>query len=369
MLENNNIQAGLANVNAKAEIKTDIKGEMKVADKVVNQIGGTTNNNDYSNNAILNQNFYISVIPNINCAEGITNALKLGNENALLVGNEVQKLLSDNGITETQIQEKLSNPDVLATIAEANKIAYTTDDVQKRKILADLIYSKIISTEDFESTILSYSINILPKTTENQLKVLSLLYILKSDYFENIPISSLEEFQLVYKNLITPLLEFKTQHPEKEIFNLYSIGCIVVSMAEAFLNKKYFANTVRKFVDKYIPETEIDSTLYQTTTLYKLGLKKINQTSNYIIDDSIFGYFYSQINKCTSLDEKQKDKMKELYVKYGYDSDEYILQYIPEHKIYMDIINEISNCHFYLTPVGKTLAKSYIYQRLGKQID
>ena len=30
MLENNNIQAGLANVNAKAEIKTDIKGEMKV---------------------------------------------------------------------------------------------------------------------------------------------------------------------------------------------------------------------------------------------------------------------------------------------------------------------------------------------------
>ena len=135
MLENNNIQAGLANVNAKAEIKTDIKGEMKVADKVVNQIGCTTNNNDYSSNAIVNQNFYIGVIPNINCAESITNALKLGNENALFVGNEVQKLLSDNGITETQIQEKLSNPDILSTIAEANKIAYKTNDIDKKKYL------------------------------------------------------------------------------------------------------------------------------------------------------------------------------------------------------------------------------------------
>lgn len=206
MLENNNIQAGLANVNAKAEIKTDIKGEMKVADKVVNQIGGTTNNNDYSNNAILNQNFYISVIPNINCAEGITNALKLGNENALLVGNEVQKLLSDNGITETQIQEKLSNPNILATMAEANKIAYKTNNIDKRKILADLIYQKITTDIDEESNTLSLAIKAMENLTNNHLKVIAFLYLLQSKYIRNnISYSQFCEF---YSRYITKLIDF-----------------------------------------------------------------------------------------------------------------------------------------------------------------
>ena len=199
MLENNNIQAGLANVNAKAEIKTDIKGEMKVADKVVNQIGGTTNNNDYSNNAIVNQNFYISVIPNINCAEGITNALKLGNENALLVGNDVQKLLSDNGITETQIQEKLSNPDVLATIAEANKIAYKTNDIDKRKILADLIYQKITTDIDEESNTLSLAVKAIENLTNNHLKAISFIYLFQSKHvINNINVSELDNYHEKY---------------------------------------------------------------------------------------------------------------------------------------------------------------------------
>lgn len=206
MLENNNIQAGLANVNAKAEIKTDIKGEMKVADKVVNQIGGTTNNNDYSSNAIVNQNFYISVIPNINFAGVITNACEQGNENALLVGKEVQKLLSDNGITETQIQEKLSNPDILATMAEANKIAYKTNDIDKRKILADLIYQKITTDINEESSTLSLAIKAMESLTNNHLKVIAFIYLLRSKYIRNnISYSQFCEF---YSKYITKLIDF-----------------------------------------------------------------------------------------------------------------------------------------------------------------
>ena len=225
MLENNNIQAGLANVNAKAEIKTDIKGEMKVADKVVNQIGGTTNNNDYSNNAILNQNFYISVIPNINCAEGITNALKLGNENALLVGNEVQKLLSDNGITETQIQEKLSNPDVLATIAEANKIAYKTNDIDKRKILADLIYQKITTDIDEESNTLSLAIKAMENLTNNHLKAVSFLYLFESKFVLNhITVSELNSF---YNKYIMPLIDITESYLGDIGRTIIASGCAI----------------------------------------------------------------------------------------------------------------------------------------------
>lgn len=225
MLENNNIQAGLANVNAKAEIKTDIKGEMKVADKVVNQIGGTTNNNDYSNNAIVNQNFYISVIPNINCTESITNALKLGNENALLVGNEVQKLLSDNGITETQIQEKLSNPDVLATIAEANKIAYKTNDIDKRKILADLIYQKITTDIDEESNTLSLAIKTMENLTNNHLKAVSFLYLFESKFVLNhITVSELNSF---YNKYIMPLIDITESYLGDIGRTIIASGCAI----------------------------------------------------------------------------------------------------------------------------------------------
>lgn len=44
-MDNNNVQAGLANINAKAEVNTEIKGELKAADNIHTQFGGTYNDN------------------------------------------------------------------------------------------------------------------------------------------------------------------------------------------------------------------------------------------------------------------------------------------------------------------------------------
>lgn len=196
-----NVQAGLANVNAKA----DIKAEVKAADIINNQFGGTTNV-DNSNQQIIHQNFNIAILPNIHCNEAIQKAFLLGNDNASIVGVEVQKLLSNNGVTDAQIQEKLSNPDVLSTLAEANKIAYTTNDTQKRKILSDLIYSKISTEETETSNTLSLAIKALENFTENHLKVISLLYLVRSDYIrKNVKYS---EFKSFYENYIAKLIDF-----------------------------------------------------------------------------------------------------------------------------------------------------------------
>lgn len=190
-----NIQAGLAN----------IKAEVKAADTINNQFGGTTNV-DNSNQQLIQQNFNIAILPNINCNHAIQKALLLGNDNANIVGAEVQKMLSDNGVTDAQIQEKLSNPEILSTLAEANKIAYTTNDIQKRKILSDLIYSKISTEETETSNTLSLAIKALENFTQNHLKVIAFLYLVKSNYI-NKKVKYIE-FKDFYDNYIAKLIDF-----------------------------------------------------------------------------------------------------------------------------------------------------------------
>ena len=79
----------------------------KLADKQENKLVEVNNDNS---NQILQQNFIIAVLPNINVDDAIKKALTVGNENANLVGIDVQKLLTDNNISQEQINEKLSNP-------------------------------------------------------------------------------------------------------------------------------------------------------------------------------------------------------------------------------------------------------------------
>lgn len=226
-----NVQAGLANINAKADIKA--------ADTINNQFGGTTNV-DNSNQQIIHQNFNIAILPSINCNEAIQKAFLLGNDNANIVGAEVLKMLSDNGIADAQIQEKLSNPEVLSTIAEANKIAYTANEIQKRKILSDLIYSKISEDETEASNTLSLAIKALENFTENHLKVISLLYLVRSDYIKkNVKYS---EFKSFYENYIAKLIDFPIELA-------YGFGSTIIANGAAV------TFTFGSDINKFLPES------------------------------------------------------------------------------------------------------------------
>lgn len=214
MLENNNVQAGLINTNAKidakAEINTDIKGELKAADTIHTQIGGTTTYNNDSSKQVIQQNFAITILPGMNVDKSIKQALVLGNENAKLVGADIQKLLKDNNISPEQVIEKLSNPEMIHTIAKANEIAYKTSDIDKRKTLSDLIYKKITTDIDSEeSNLLSLAIQEMDILTINHIKALSFLYIIKSNYLKNYSENELITF---YEQILSVLFEFKNSN-------------------------------------------------------------------------------------------------------------------------------------------------------------
>lgn len=199
----NNIQAGLANIKANAEFNTDLKA----ADNMHTQFGGTTTYNNDNSNQVLQQNFIIAVLPNINVDDAIKKALTVGNKNANLVGIDVQKFLTDNNISQEQVNEKLANPEMLYTLAKANEIAYKTSDTDKRKILSDLIFQKIKEDSDSDdSNILSLAIQEMDILNINHIKALAFLHIMKSKFLKNYTVDALKEFD---KTIIVNLLDFK----------------------------------------------------------------------------------------------------------------------------------------------------------------
>ena len=201
-----NAQAGFVNVNAKA----DVKGEIKAADTMHTHFGGTTNYNDNSK-SILQQNFSINILPNLNLSQAIVNALLCGNENAKLASEELSKLFANNNISEEKIQEHLSSPQNLATLATANEVIYKTSDSEKRHILTNLIYKKITSDDDVEeANILSLAIKEMDILTNNHIKALGFLYLIKSGYLKNFSLDKLIEFKT---NVLDNIINFKNYNP------------------------------------------------------------------------------------------------------------------------------------------------------------
>lgn len=247
-MDNNNLQAGLANINAKA----DVKSEVKVADKLHTQIGGTTNNVDNSCKQVLTQNFNIAIIQNIESIESRVKAISSGNENARLIGQEIQKLLSDNGIPEAKVKEKLSNPEVLYSIANANNIAYTTDNVAKRKVLADLVYEKIKSDEDEESNILSLAIKTIESLTESHLKAIAFMYLFRSNYVKNNV--KYEDFENFYNNYVYKLIDIPIDNMRHVGLNMIASGSAVSLSVFATYAAMYLPNYFDKINGQYHSE-------------------------------------------------------------------------------------------------------------------
>ena len=268
MFENNKLQTGLVNTDA----KINAKAEIKASENMHNQFGGTTtyNNNDNSKQ-ILQQNFIINVLPGTNVDESIKKALSYGNKNAKEVGIEVKKLLKENNISEEKVKEILSNPEVLSTIAKANEVAYTTNDDENKKILSDLIYSKIVATDDEYSNALSQAIVLMKNLTKNHLKIVAFIYLLQSKYLKyNTNAKNFIEF---YDKYIVNLINI----PDKKLSDLgsavlgnglavaYTLGWNVIS----FLPNNFYDALDGRYIDDIDIKSKI-STL--DATCNRLGI-------------------------------------------------------------------------------------------------
>lgn len=191
---------GLMNNEANVDINT------KFADSIENKTQvACTNNVDNSKKEIFVQNVNQTILLSFNNQDSINKALSVGNNNARLVGENIQDLFKLNNIPQESINEKLTNPEILMSLAEGNKIAYKTSDIDKRKILANLIFQKITSEDDELSNTLSLSIKAMENLTNNHLKTIAFLYLINSNYIKNK--ISYDEFKNFYNDYILKLID------------------------------------------------------------------------------------------------------------------------------------------------------------------
>lgn len=184
----------------------------KFTDSINTQIGNITNYN-------------ITVLGNNNYTKSVQTALMLGNDNIKILGSDVENLLLNNRITKTRIAEQVSKPEILSTLADASRIAYTTDNIAKRKVLADLVYEKIKSDEDEESNTLSLAIKTIESLTESHLKAIAFMYLLRSNYVKNNV--KYEDFEDFYNNYIYKLIDIPIENMRPVGLNMIASGSAV----------------------------------------------------------------------------------------------------------------------------------------------
>lgn len=356
-MDNNNVQAGLANINA----KTDINAKAQLANSVHNQLGGTTN---YENK------YTINILNNINLDNSVKTAIAGANQNSLITDQLLQKLLNNKNIPTEQIQKELENPEKCITIANANRIACLINNLSLQQSLAQLICKKLIAQDDFESLNLTQAIKAMEYLTENQLKILSLFYLLQSDFFNNLNVASWQELQNIFQKIIHPLIDINSKHLRLEYENLFANGCLTTCLLNLFKSKQYFSSIVRKFIPAIIQKEKVESLNIRSDILYGLNLWKFEGEEDYRFIEDEFGLdkLYKKRNHY-DIDDNKWQNIINLYVEYGYDSDELMSRHIVNFEKYMDIINTIQDIQFNFTPIGATIAKEYLKAKIDINLD
>lgn len=191
------------------DIGLNLKPEIKMADEQNNKL--IEINNDKSttnNNSIINQDFHISILGNINYKESVLNGINVGNENANEIASIINEKIFSSMISNEEIIKKLKNPEILSTTSRANKIAYTLTDTERRRILAELVFSKLKEDKTEESNTLSIAISIIEFFTINHLKAISLLYLIFIKYIDQFLTE--EKFDKFYESKLSNLLSYST---------------------------------------------------------------------------------------------------------------------------------------------------------------
>ena len=183
-------------------------------------------------------------------------------------------------------------------------------------------------------------------------------------------IINLAELQNIFQKIIYPLIDINSKHLRLEYENLFANGCLTTCLLNLFKSKQYFSSIVRKFIPAIIPKEKVESLNIRSDILYGLNLWKFEGKEDYRFIEDEFGLdkLYKKRNHY-DIDDNKWQNIINLYVKYGYDSDELMSRHIVNFEKYMDIINTIQDIQFNFTPIGTTIAKEYLKAKIDINLD
>lgn len=183
-------------------------------------------------------------------------------------------------------------------------------------------------------------------------------------------IINLAELQNIFQKIIYPLIDINSKHLRLEYENLFANGCLTTCLLNLFKSIQYFSSIVRKFIPAIIPKEKVESLNIRSDILYGLNLWKFEGKEDYKFIEDEFGLdkLYKKRNHY-DIDDNKWQNIINLYVEYGYDSDELMSRHIVNFEKYMDIINTIQDIQFNFTPIGATIAKEYLKAKIDINLD
>jgi len=165
------------------------------------------------------------------------NEAKLEYENR---ANEFGSLLKEklSGLPEEEIA-KLKDPDTQLALLEAATISGRKQNKDLRGVLADLVIHRIkndqTGKEELKNIVYNEAISTIGKITSDQLKIITLCYLLRYVSFLNI--NSWEAFQGYFSKNISPFIDFNNS--DSQFQHIEYAGCGSIGIGSWSLDKIY----------------------------------------------------------------------------------------------------------------------------------
>lgn len=286
--------------------------------------------------------------------------------------NEFVKLLTER-IKELPEEEiiKLKEPDTQSILIEAAKISGRKQNAELRDLLANLVINRIKNDksgkEELKNIVYNEAISTINKLTTDQLKIITLCYLLR--YASYTGIRSWETFNSYLNSHIKPFLGFKNTNAEFQ--HIEYAGCGSIGIGSWDLLNIYRHEYSFLFFN-LIPKQDIDNLnipedlkkeiviLDQKEDRYFLRFKNKNDLEKYL--------------KEKSKDEELNKKIVNIYeanIKNNNDIKDKIVKETDIGKEILDLM-EVKNgnlAHLSLTSVGIAIAATYFEQIVGEKID
>ena len=286
--------------------------------------------------------------------------------------NEFVKLLTER-IKELPEEEiiKLKEPDTQLTLIEAAKISGRKQNAELRDLLANLVINRIKNDksgkEELKNIVYNEAISTINKLTIDQLKIITLCYLLR--YTSYTGIRSWETFNSYLNSHIKPFLGFKNTNAEFQ--HIEYAGCGSIGIGRWDLLNIYRHEYSFLFLN-LIPKQDIDD----------LNIPEDIKKEIAILDQKEDKYFLRFRNK-NDLEKYLKEKSKneelnkkivniyEANIKSNNDIKDKIVKETDIGKEIFDLM-EVNNgnlAHLSLTSVGIAIAATYFEQIVGEKID
>ena len=284
--------------------------------------------------------------------------------------NEFVKLLTEK-IKELPEEEivKLKEPDTQLTLIEAAKISGRKQNDELRNLLANLVVSRIkndkTGKEELKNIVYNEAISTINKLTIDQLKIITLCYLLRYTSYGGI--ISWDTFKNYLNTHIKPFLGFKNTNAEFQHIEYTGCGSIGIGSWDLInIYRQQYSFLFSNLVEK----EQID------------GLNFSNEIKQEVVvfdskEDKYFIRFKNKIEFEKYLKEKKIDeeiikKLTSIYESHIKNNDEVKKKILDETEIgkeLLDIWEKSALKHLSLTSVGIAIGASYFEQTTGAKID